>query len=317
MRPRACWTLRASAISCAASRDESGIKRSIGCRRCRCRSCSRSAARPCRGWRARTCCARLRSELIARGDGERVRLDARVQAGASRLRRFPATSHLRLRQGRFVADMSGALYWPGEDALIVADLHLEKGSSLRQARPAAAALRHARDAAPPRRGHRPLRRRRRSSRSATACTTPRPPSASAARSCEILRIMQEDREWIWVTGNHDPMIGERLGGTVTGDIEVEGITLRHDAAAGAGHARDRRPPAPGGAAVAARLHRSAGPASSATACAWCCRPSAPTRAGSTCSTTPFAPLFGNDGLRVWMLGQEGLYPVATRLLKED
>jgi hypothetical protein len=32
---------------------------------------------------------------------------------------------------------------------------------------------------------------------------------------------------------------------------------------------------------------------------------------------PFEPLFGNDGLRVWMLGQEGLYPMATRLLKED
>ncbi len=28
----------------------------------------------------------------------------------------------------FRAHMSGALYWPAEDALIVADLHLEKGS---------------------------------------------------------------------------------------------------------------------------------------------------------------------------------------------
>ena len=57
----------------------------------------------------------------------------------------------------FRADMSGALYWPGEDALIVADLHMEKGSSYASARPAAAALRYARDAAPPRRGPRPLR----------------------------------------------------------------------------------------------------------------------------------------------------------------
>ena len=29
----------------------------------------------------------------------------------------------------FIADQSGALYWPAEDALIVADLHLEKGSA--------------------------------------------------------------------------------------------------------------------------------------------------------------------------------------------
>ncbi len=28
----------------------------------------------------------------------------------------------------------------------------------------------------------------------------------------------------------------------------------------------------------------------------------------------FEPLFGNGGLAVWMLGQEGLYPVATRFL---
>ena len=31
----------------------------------------------------------------------------------------------------------------------------------------------------------------------------------------------------------------------------------------------------------------------------------------------FEPLFGDDGLSVWMLGQEGLYPVATRLLRDD
>jgi metallophosphoesterase superfamily enzyme len=31
----------------------------------------------------------------------------------------------------------------------------------------------------------------------------------------------------------------------------------------------------------------------------------------------FEPLFGMDGLAVWMLGHEGLYPVAPRLLKDD
>ena len=31
----------------------------------------------------------------------------------------------------------------------------------------------------------------------------------------------------------------------------------------------------------------------------------------------FQPLFGDDGIAVWMLGQEGLYPVATRLLSGD
>ena len=31
----------------------------------------------------------------------------------------------------------------------------------------------------------------------------------------------------------------------------------------------------------------------------------------------FAGLFGNDGFAVWMLGDDGLYPVAPRLLKPD
>jgi metallophosphoesterase superfamily enzyme len=31
----------------------------------------------------------------------------------------------------------------------------------------------------------------------------------------------------------------------------------------------------------------------------------------------FEPLFGDDGMQVWMMGQEGLYPVATRFLRGD
>ena len=31
----------------------------------------------------------------------------------------------------------------------------------------------------------------------------------------------------------------------------------------------------------------------------------------------FEPLFGDDGVSVWMLGQEGLYPIAPRLLRDD
>ncbi len=31
----------------------------------------------------------------------------------------------------------------------------------------------------------------------------------------------------------------------------------------------------------------------------------------------YMPLFGNDGVSIWMLGQEGLYQVPARLLRED
>ena len=44
-----------------------------------------------------------------------------------------------------VADSAGALYWPEQGLLIVADLHLEKGSSF-AARGVAAALRYRGDA---------------------------------------------------------------------------------------------------------------------------------------------------------------------------
>ena len=40
-----------------------------------------------------------------------------------------ADQHLAICGKSFRAHMSGALYWPAEDALIVSDLHLEKGSA--------------------------------------------------------------------------------------------------------------------------------------------------------------------------------------------
>ena len=36
---------------------------------------------------------------------------------------------------QLIADNSGALYWPGERTLLVADLHLEKGSAHARAAP--------------------------------------------------------------------------------------------------------------------------------------------------------------------------------------
>jgi uncharacterized protein len=31
----------------------------------------------------------------------------------------------------------------------------------------------------------------------------------------------------------------------------------------------------------------------------------------------FEPIFGNEGLKVWMMGQDGVYPLATRQLRPD
>jgi uncharacterized protein len=215
----------------------------------------------------------------------------------------------------FRADMSGALYWTGEDALIVADLHLEKGSSYARRG----------QLLPPYDTRETLRRLAEvidrydagtiialgdSLHDEEAC------QRIGLEELEILQIMQEDREWIWVTGNHDPKIGERLGGSVVGDIEVEGIALRH--APRTGHITHE---------IAGHLH----PAARLSLHGYTLRrpcfvgngmrlvlPAFGTFTGGVNILDPaFEPLFGNDGLRVWMLGQEGLYPVATRLLKED
>jgi DNA ligase-associated metallophosphoesterase len=215
----------------------------------------------------------------------------------------------------FRADMSGALYWPSEDALIVADLHLEKGSAYA----AQGQL------LPPYDTRETLRRLAEVIDRYNAATVialgdslhdKEACQRIALEDLEILQIMQEDREWIWVTGNHDPKISDRLGGTVVGDIEVEGITLRHMPAAGdvtheiAGHMHPaarlslhgysiRRP------CFVGNGRRLVLPAFGTYA------------GGLNILEAAFEPLFGDDGLRVWMLGQEGLYPVAARLLKDD
>jgi DNA ligase-associated metallophosphoesterase len=215
----------------------------------------------------------------------------------------------------FRADMSGALYWPSQDVLLVADLHLEKGSS------------YARKGQllPPYDTRDTLQRLAEViDRYDAGTVIALGDSVHDLEACqrigieelEILQIMQEDRDWIWVTGNHDPSIGERLGGSVTGDIEVEGIVLRHE-------------PRPGQITheIAGHLH----PAARISVHGYTLRrpcfvgngrrlvmPAFGTFTGGlNVLEPPFEPLFGNDGLRVWMLGQEGLYPVATRLLRED
>jgi hypothetical protein len=215
----------------------------------------------------------------------------------------------------FRADYSGALYWPGESALIVADLHLEKGSALA-----------ARGTMLP-----PYDTRATLEKLALAIDRYDPttvialgdsfhdshgPSRLLPEDRETLRMIQEGREWIWVTGNHDPDIPRRLGGNVLGELIVSGLSLRHAPRSGRiGHE------------IAGHLHPAAKVSIHGCVIRRPCfvgnglrlvLPAFGTYAGGlNVLDDAFAPLFGNDGMSVWMLGQEGLYPVASRLLKED
>jgi uncharacterized protein len=125
-----------------------------------------------------------------------------------------------------IADPRGVLYWAEQGILIVADLHLEKGSSFAargQLLPpydtptTLARLAHViADYAP---------------RCVVALGDSFHDSGGAARlgdgDRESLRIMQRGREWIWITGNHDPEPAAGVGGNFTDAFIAGVLTFRH------------------------------------------------------------------------------------------
>lgn len=126
----------------------------------------------------------------------------------------------------FVADPSGALYWPDADMLIVADLHLEKGSAYA-----------ARGVFLP-----PYDTGTTLARLADAVTRLNPRRILAlgdsfhdaggadrlqARDRDTLGQLHAGREMIWIAGNHDPA-PHRLGGTCLTELTIGDIVFRHE-----------------------------------------------------------------------------------------
>jgi DNA ligase-associated metallophosphoesterase len=131
----------------------------------------------------------------------------------------------------FVADPSGALWWPEEATLIVADLHLEKGSSFAR-----------RDVLlPPYDTSATLVRltavidRLRPSRVVALGDSFHDREAAerlAPSDQAALAALVGRQDWIWIAGNHDPQPGPALGGRVVlASLDLNGIVLRHEAAA--------------------------------------------------------------------------------------
>ena len=216
---------------------------------------------------------------------------------------------------QFLGDQSGALIWPAQQALIIADMHFEKAShfaSRGQLLP-------------------PYDTRQTLMKLAQVVDRYEPEMIIALGDSfhdieagtrmlpddlKILRIIQDGRRWIWVNGNHDPEIAAHLGGKTVGALSIDGITLRHEPRSGrvtheiAGHLHP-----------AARLstygHTLRRPCFIGNGRRLILPAFGALTGGLNVLDEAFEPLFGLDGFAVWMLGQEGLYPVSTRSLAGD
>jgi uncharacterized protein len=125
------------------------------------------------------------------------------------------------------ADLSGALFWSEQGLLVVSDLHLEKGSSFAArgvllppydtvatlGRLAAVVARHnprmviaLGDSFHDRDAHERL----------------------SDTDRDALAALQSRRDWIWISGNHDPALPQNLGGVVATEVAIGPIVLRHE-----------------------------------------------------------------------------------------
>ena len=131
----------------------------------------------------------------------------------------------------FVASADGALHWPAQQALLVADLHLEKASWFARLG----------QFLPPYDSHATL--------TALADEVERTGATRLfclgdsfhdrfgcdrlpAPSRELLTSLTDRLDWTWIVGNHDPGFADHCGGRIEEEVEVAGIILRHEAVAG-------------------------------------------------------------------------------------
>jgi DNA ligase-associated metallophosphoesterase len=207
----------------------------------------------------------------------------------------------------FFADLSGALFWKEQSLLVVSDLHLEKGSSFAArgvllppydtvatlGRLAAAIARHdprmviaLGDSFHDRDAHERL----------------------SAVDREVLAAMQTRRDWIWISGNHDPHLPSDIGGVVADEVAIGRIMFRHEptGAAGeiAGHLHPKARVATRGRAMERRCfacdgERAVMPAFGAYT------------GGLSIRDPAFAKIFRAPGLMAHVLGDNKLHAIAA------
>ena len=210
----------------------------------------------------------------------------------------------------FIADHRAALYHEGTGALIVADLHLEKGSSFAARR----------SLLPPYDTAATLARLERlievyaprlvvalgdSFHDRTAGERIAPSDAAA-----IARL-QKGRGWVWIAGNHDPDPPQGLGGEAMAEMRLEGVTLRH-----APRATEEGGELSGHLHPAARVSSASGTVRRRCFVAngqRCVLPAFGAYTGGlNLMDEAFAPFFGASGFTAHVMGRDRLYAVPQR-----
>lgn len=128
-------------------------------------------------------------------------------------------------------DPSGVLYWPEEELLAVADLHLEKGSAQGargrfvppyDTRATLRALADVLGRLKPRR--------------VIALGDSFHDGGAEGRlapvDLDLLASLVGSADWTWVAGNHDPLPPDGLGGTPVAEIVLGPLTFRHEPRSG-------------------------------------------------------------------------------------
>jgi DNA ligase-associated metallophosphoesterase len=213
----------------------------------------------------------------------------------------------------FEAYPEGALWWDHERLLVVADLHLEKGSSYAK------------------RGQMlpPYDTAETLSRLHKLVTRHNPQTVVclgdsfhdgggaerlAPRDRLTLATLQSGRDWVWVAGNHDPAAPVGLAGRHATTLTMGPITFRHEPSPGrtegeiAGHLHPSATVAGRGRSVRRRCFAGDGyrlvmPAFGAYA------------GGLDVFHGAFGGLFAGEGFRVFMLGDDCVYPVGRQSLR--
>jgi DNA ligase-associated metallophosphoesterase len=220
---------------------------------------------------------------------------------------LPGTAEINIAGTGLLADAMGALYWPEQRLLAVADLHLEKGSSF-----AARGV-----LLPPYDTAATLSRIAR----LVSCYAPRAvialgdsfhdaggPARLQADDRAALTTFQRGRDWIWIAGNHDRESATGISGNFCKTLAIGGLTFRHEPSGAEGE-------------IAGHLHPVARVITRGGSITRRCFASDETRlvmpafgayaGGLNIRHRAFADVFGTPGFTAHVLGRGRLYALAA------